>query len=187
MASPAADRSSPRIRGRTLRALRSRAPRAPRSDRRPAIPVPGIAPEAAERVRQHPYVRLALNGSFSALWAGQLISLFGDRLHQLALVAVVGIATDSALAMRPRLLRRDAPEPAAQPDRRHVRRSLGPQGGPDRQRHPARGTRPAPARSRPWSTCVLVYPMVFVVTTISIFFRPARVAILPRIVPNGTC
>jgi MFS family permease len=30
----------------------------------------------------------------------------------------------------------------------------------------------------------LVYPLVFVVTTISIFFRPARVAILPRIVED---
>jgi MFS family permease len=29
---------------------------------------------------------------------------------------------------------------------------------------------------------VLVYPMIFAVTTISLFFRPARVAILPRIV-----
>ena len=29
---------------------------------------------------------------------------------------------------------------------------------------------------------VLVYPFVFLLTTISIFFRPARVAILPRIV-----
>ena len=28
----------------------------------------------------------------------------------------------------------------------------------------------------------LAYPLVFVVTTISMFFRPARVAILPRIV-----
>ena len=31
---------------------------------------------------------------------------------------------------------------------------------------------------------LLVYPMVFAVTTISIFFRPARVAILPQIVPE---
>ena len=31
---------------------------------------------------------------------------------------------------------------------------------------------------------LLVYPLIFLVTTISIFFRPARVAILPRIVPE---
>ena len=95
---------------------------------------------------------------------------------------VVVIATGSALAIGPRLLRRDAPEPAPQPDRRHVRRSLGPQGGHDRQRPPAGGARPAPARSPRSRTCVLVYPLVFLVTTISIFFRPARAAILPRIV-----
>ena len=57
-----------------------------------------LEPDARVRVRQHPYVRLALNGSFSALWAGQLISLFGDRLNQLALVAVVLVTTGSALA-----------------------------------------------------------------------------------------
>src|SRR5262245_34099050 len=38
------------------------------------VPIPEAPVEVAERVRQHPYVRLALNGSFSALWAGQLIS-----------------------------------------------------------------------------------------------------------------
>jgi DHA3 family macrolide efflux protein-like MFS transporter len=32
---------------------------------------------------------------------------------------------------------------------------------------------------------LLVYPLVFLVTSISVFFRPARVAILPRIVSEG--
>ena len=31
---------------------------------------------------------------------------------------------------------------------------------------------------------VLVYPLIFLVTSISVFFRPARVAILPQIVPE---
>jgi MFS family permease len=31
---------------------------------------------------------------------------------------------------------------------------------------------------------ILVYPLIFIVTSISVFFRPARVAILPRIVPE---
>ena len=103
--------------------------------------------EAVERVRQHPYVRLALNGSFSALWAGQLISLFGDRLNQLALVAVVAISTGSALATGLVFFVGDAAEPAPQPDRGHVRRSLGPQGGHGRQRHPARGASCCSCRS----------------------------------------
>jgi MFS family permease len=51
------------------------------------------------RVRRHPYVRLALNGSFSALWVGQLISLFGDRIHQVALAFLVLGVTNSPLAV----------------------------------------------------------------------------------------
>ena len=56
----------------------------------PTHPIP-------ERFRQHPYVRLALNGSFSALWFGQLISLFGDRVNQIALAAFVFEITKSPL------------------------------------------------------------------------------------------
>ena len=55
--------------------------------------------EVGERVRRHPYVRLALNGSFSALWTGQLISLFGDRVHQVALTFLVAAVTNSPLAV----------------------------------------------------------------------------------------
>src|SRR4029079_6072233 len=50
-----------------------------------------------ERARRHPYVRLALNGSFSAFWVGQLISLFGDRMHQIAMAFLVLVATNSPL------------------------------------------------------------------------------------------
>jgi hypothetical protein len=34
-------------------------------------------------------VRLAIDPSFSALWVGQLISIFGDRVHQIAIGALV--------------------------------------------------------------------------------------------------
>ena len=159
----------------------------PRTGRRRPTPVDASRSRGqrrgVERVRQHPYVRLALNSSFSALWAGQLISLFGDRIHQIALVAVVVDRDRLGGRGRARLLRRDAAEPAPRPDRGHVRRPLGPQGGDGRQRHPARGVVlliPIAAVTN----IVLVYPLVFLVTTISIFFRPARVAILPRIVPE---
>ena len=144
-------------------------------------PIPRPSPEVVARVRRHPYVRLALNGSFSALWAGQLISLFGDRIHQVAIAAVV-VVTGLADRRRARVRRRDATEPAPRPDRRHLRRPLGPQRGPGRQRHPARGGRRAHARSRRSPTSCSSTRSVFLVTTISIFFRPARVAILPRIV-----
>src|SRR5207253_5500021 len=48
-----------------------------------------LLPGLIERARRHPYVRLALNGSFSALSTGQLISPFGDRMHQVALGCLV--------------------------------------------------------------------------------------------------
>ena len=60
--------------------------------------IPVARPEVAARIRRHPYVRLALNGSFSALWVGQLISLFGDRIHQFALAALVLATTGSTVA-----------------------------------------------------------------------------------------
>jgi MFS family permease len=147
------------------------------------VPIPEGPVEVVVRVRQHPYVRLALNGSFSALWAGQLISLFGDRLNQLALVAVVAISTGSALATGlvffvatlPNLL-------------------LSPIAGTfvDRWDHKEvlvvsdilRGAIVLVLPIAAVTNIVLVYPLIFLVTSISVFFRPARIAVLPRIVPE---
>jgi DHA3 family macrolide efflux protein-like MFS transporter len=147
----------------------------------PAIPLPRLPVETVERVRQHPYVRLALNSSFSALWAGQLISLFGDRLHQLALVAVVGISTGSALATGLVFFAATLPNLI-----------LSPIAGTfvDRWNHKeilivSDILRAALVLLVPlvlMINVILVYPMVFLITTVSIFFRPARVAILPRVV-----
>jgi hypothetical protein len=44
----------------------------------------------------HPYVRLATNGAFSAMWLGQVISSLGDRVHQIALVFLVARATNNS-------------------------------------------------------------------------------------------
>jgi hypothetical protein len=55
-------------------------------------------PVVARRLRHHPYVSLALDARFSAFWLGQTLSLFGDRLHQVALGVLVLDVTDSALA-----------------------------------------------------------------------------------------
>ncbi|MFL5677869.1 MAG: MFS transporter [Chloroflexota bacterium] len=140
-------------------------------------------PEAIGRVRQHPYVRLALNGSFSALWAGQLISLFGDRLNQLALVAVVAISTGSALATGLVFFAATLPNLLLSPiagtfvdrwDRKEVMVVS------DLLRAALVLILPVAAVTN----IILVYPLIFLVTTISVFFRPARVAILPRIVPE---
>ena len=139
--------------------------------------------ETIERVRQHPYVRLALNGSFSALWAGQLISLFGDRLNQLALVAVVAITTGSALATGLVFFAATLPNLLLSPiagtfvdrwDRKDVLVVS------DILRAAIVLILPIAAVTN----IILVYPLIFLVTTISVFFRPARVAILPRIVPE---
>ena len=140
-----------------------------------------VARRAAPR-RHHPYIRLALNGSFSALWVGQLISLLGDRVHQVALAFLVLGATNfspSAVAFvflaatLPNLL-------------------LGPVAGTFVDRWNRRDVmvvsdllRAAVVLLIPVAAevnLVLVYPLVFLVTTISIFFRPARTAIIPQIV-----
>ena len=147
------------------------------------IVIPTPSPEAVERVRQHPYVRLALNGSFSALWSGQLISLFGDRLNQLALVAVVAISTGSALATGLVFFAATLPNLL-----------LSPIAGTfvDRWDHKEvlvvsdilRGAIVLVLPIAAVTNIVLVYPLIFLVTSISVFFRPARVAILPQIVPE---
>lgn len=152
-----------------------------------AIPLPGgIAvprPSVLDRARRHPYVRLALNGSFSALWAGQLISLFGDRMHQVALAILVAGITESAFAVAFVFVAATLPNLL-----------LSPIAGVFVDRWDHKETlvvsdllRAAIALTIPVAVVInvlLVYPLVFLITTVSIFFRPARVAILPRIVKD---
>ncbi len=159
----------------------SAAPAIPIPSTAPAIPIPRPSPEAVGRLRQHPYVRLALNGSFSALWTGQLISLFGDRLNQLALVAVVLVSTGSTLAsglaffaaMLPNLL--FSPIAGTFVDRWDRKEVMVVS---DILRAALVLVVPIAAVAN----LILVYPLIFLVTTVSVFFRPARVAILPQIV-----
>ena len=136
------------------------------------------------RALGHPYVRLAQNGSFGALWMGQLISLFGDRLHQLALVALVGEATQNgafAVAMVfvaatvPNLV--FGPLAGALVDRWEQKRVMV---AADLLRAAIVLLIPVAATA----DVLLVYPLVFALTTVSIFFRPARTAVIPRIVKD---
>ena len=119
----------------------ARGPAGTGGSRRRAAPAPSAASG------RHPYVRLALNGSFSALWVGQLISLLGDRVHQIAIAALI-LRLDGQLADRPggRVPRRLAAQPRPRAHRRHVRGPLGPPGDDGRQRPPAR--RPSCCSSR---------------------------------------
>ena len=143
--------------------------------------VPAAAPPILERVRRHPYVRLALDGSFSALWMGQLVSALGDRIHQVALAFIVFEATDSAIAVGAVFLVATLPNLLFSPiagglvdrwDHREVMIVS------DLLRAGLVLLIPLAAVTN----LALAYPLVFLVTTVSIFFRPAKGAILPRIV-----
>jgi MFS family permease len=136
----------------------------------------------AEPARRHPYVRLALNGSFSALWAGQLISLFGDRVHQIALAfLVLGLTNNSPIALGAVFFAATLPNLLFSPiagtfvdrwDQREVMIVS------DLLRAALVLLIPIAAITN----LLLVFPLAFLITTVSIFFRPARVAVLPRIV-----
>jgi len=140
-----------------------------------------IAPSLGERVRQHPYIRLARDARFSAFWLAGTISLFGDRLHQIALSVMVLGLTGSAMQTGLVFLAAALPNLILGPiagtfvdrwDQKHVMIAS------DLIRAAMVLMLPFVAEANVW----LVYPMVFLVTTVSLFFRPAKAAILPRIV-----
>ena len=149
----------------------------------PAIPALRARPGLLGRVRRHPYVSLALNGTFSALWVGQLISLFGDRVNQIALGAFVYEVTDSPLAVATTFLVGTVPNLLFSPlagafvDRWEQKQVLVVS---DILRAALVLLIPVAVLINVW----LAYPLVFAVTTVSIFFRPARQAVLPRIVTD---
>jgi MFS family permease len=134
-----------------------------------------------ERLRRHPYVRLALNPSFSALWAGGLISLFGDRVHQIALAFLVLAVTGSPVAVAFVFVFATLPN-----------LFLSPIAGTYVDRWDQKDVMVVSDLLRAAiiliipiaavTNILVVYPLIFLVTSISIFFRPARIAALPRIV-----
>ena len=141
----------------------------------------GTPPRTLGRIRGHPYVRLALDARFAAFWLAQTISLFGDRLHQVALGVLVYAITDSPLLTGLVFLAATLPNIF-----------LGPIAGTfvDRWEHKhvliaSDLIRAALVLLLPFAAMIevfLVYPLVFVITAVSLFFRPAKVAMLPRIV-----
>ena len=145
----------------------------------PAAAGVGLRPRAA----QHPYVRLALDARFSALWVGQTISLLGDRLNQVALGVLVLSLTGSALDVGLTFLAATLPNLL-----------FGPFAGTFVDRWDQKRVMVASDLIRAGLVLLipvaaahgtfLVYPVVFTVTTVSIFFRPARSAVIPRIVPT---
>jgi predicted MFS family arabinose efflux permease len=148
-----------------------------------AIPTPAIprVPAAVERLRRHPYTRLALNSAFSSLWTGNLISLFGDRVHQIALAFLVLGITGSPIAVAATFVAATLPNLI-----------LGPLAGTLVDRWNQKDVlivsdvlRAAAVLLVPVAALInvfLVFPLVFAVTTVSVFFRPAKDAVLPRLV-----
>ena len=146
--------------------------------------IPRIAvPAAPEEERpQSPYLALLRNRSFSLLWVGQLISFFGDRIHQVALgVLVIGVGSPLDLGITlgatavPNVL-------------------LGPLAGALVDRWDRRTTMivcdvlraglvllvPLVITISMW----MVYVVAFAVATIGLLFRPAKTAVVPAIVPE---
>ncbi|MEO7119171.1 MAG: MFS transporter [Candidatus Limnocylindrales bacterium] len=133
------------------------------------------------RIRTHPYVRLARDGRFSDFWLGQTISLFGDRLHQVALGVLVLASTGSAFATGLVFLAATLPNLI-----------LGPIAGTfvDRWDHKrvlvvSDLLRAAMVLAIPPLAKIdiaLVYPLVFAITSVSLFFRPAKAVVVPRLV-----
>lgn len=140
-------------------------------------------PGAPPRVRaQSPYLRLARNANFSLLWVGQLISLLGDRVHQVALAFLVAsrgnpleVGITFAMTAVPNVV-------------------LGPLAGALADRWDRRITmifcdiiRAGLVLLVPLAVQVnigLVYALAFAVATVSILFRPAKNAIVPLVVSD---
>lgn len=149
----------------------------------PSIAETPTAPEPTlgRRIREHPYVRLAKDARFSSFWLAGTISLFGDRLHQIALGVMVLALTGSAMqtglvflaATLPNLLL--GPIAGTFVDRWDQKRVMIVS---DLLRAGMVLTLPFVVDYNVWA----VYPVVFVITTVSLFFRPAKAAIVPRIV-----
>ncbi|HEY7600430.1 MAG TPA: MFS transporter, partial [Candidatus Limnocylindrales bacterium] len=145
--------------------------------RPPAAPRPPLG----ARIRGHAYVRLALDARFVAFWLAQAISLFGDRLHQVALAVLVYALTDSPLATGLVFVAATLPNIL-----------LGPIAGTFVDRWDHKRTlivsdllRAGLVVLLPFAAMVdvvWVYPIVFLVTAVSLFFRPAKVAVVPRLV-----
>jgi DHA3 family macrolide efflux protein-like MFS transporter len=137
----------------------------------------------ADRARMSPYGRLALNGPFATLWTGGLLSLFGDRVNQAVLAIFIYQQSHSAITTSLVFFTATVPNlvfgsfAGTFVDRVNQKRVLIVS---DLLRAGIVFMLPLAAVTN----ILLVYPVVFLVTTVSIFFRPARESVIPRIVPG---
>ena len=148
-----------------------------------SVPLSALMPARSGALR-HPYVRLATNGPFSAMWLAQVISSLGDRVHQIALVFLVARATDaSPLALGLVFAAMTLPTSLVGPlagvlvdrwDRKWV------MVGSDLVRAGLVFAIPIVSGLH----IGLVVGLVFLIAAASSFFRPARAAALPQVVPD---
>ena len=145
----------------------------------PAEMTEAQADEAGVR-RQSPYLRLVRNRNFSLLWTGQLISLLGDRIHVIALGALVAAA---GTPLEVGLTFASTAVPSV---------LLGPLAGVLVDRWDRRRTmiacdvvRAGLVLAVPFAFQVhigFVYALGFAVATVTLLFRPAKTAVVPSVV-----
>lgn len=148
-----------------------------------ATTVPAEVSEAGARVaglrRQSPYLRLFGNRNFSLLWTGQLISLIGDRVHVIALGALVAtrgteleVGLVYAMTAVPSVF--FGPLAGVLVDRWDRRRTM----------IACDVVRAALVVAVPLAfeiNVVLVYIIAFAIATVTLLFRPAKTAVVPVI------
>jgi MFS family permease len=140
-----------------------------------AVPADAELPRA-----QSPYLRLVRNRNFSLLWVGQLISLLGDRIHIIALGALVA-GRGSELELGLTFAATAVPSVV-----------LGPLAGVLVDRWDRRRTmiacdvvRAVLVLAVPFAFEIhigFVYLAAFLTATITLLFRPAKTAVVPAIV-----
>ncbi len=155
----------------------------PSVEEAPAAAPSGLPTALADRARRNPYGRLALNGPFATLWTGGLFSLFGDRVNQVVLGFFILRETGGSFialgfvffaATVPNLVFGSVAGTLV--DRVNQKTVMV---ASDFLRAGLVFLLPIAALVNP----IFVYPLVFLVTSVSIFFRPARESVIPRIVP----
>jgi MFS transporter, DHA3 family, macrolide efflux protein len=143
-----------------------------------------VAPAGKQAAPGKSYARLARNTAFSAMWLGQVISSLGDRVHQVALVFLVARATNnSPLALGLVFAAMTIPTSL-----------IGPLAGALVDRWNRKRVMVASDLIRAGVVCLiplasgvnvgLVVVLVFILSAVSSFFRPARSAALPQVVPD---
>jgi MFS family permease len=148
-----------------------------------AVALAGAGAVAIPRERpQSPYLALVRNRSFSLLWVGQLVSFFGDRIHQVAIGVLVlqrGTPLDLGIVFAA----------TAVPNV-----FLGPLAGALVDRWDRRRTMIVCDLVRAGLVLLVpvainvhigfVYAIALAVATVGLLFRPAKTAVVPLIVDN---